>query len=76
MNGSAFKTECYNNFRSRGVRTEDVAKRMGINLRTLRYKLADPDLLTRKEIYYLTGYVKRETILMICPWWQEGGKDA
>lgn len=37
---------------------EDLAERLGINRKTLRYKLADPDKFNRKELRQLFRILK------------------
>lgn len=71
MRGEAFKRNVYADLERTGTRTAEVAKAMGIHLNTFRKHLDDPDLMTRREMNVLVGYVNRSTMLLICPWWKE-----
>jgi len=74
MTGAAFKRHVLADLVKAGNNFEILAKAMGMHPDTLRKRLDDPDLLTRHDIARMSGYVSRETIMMICPWWREEKK--
>lgn len=74
MRGEAFKRHVWLDLVKAGNNFGILAKAMGMHPDTLRKRLDDPDLLTRHDMARMSGYISRETILMICPWWKEEKK--